>query len=76
MHNFINQSALEMGEVEKILTSYVPFAQQRMGFDRPVSIYAVDDEENSQNVLGMTAFYSPESDSIVVYVTGRHPKRS
>ena len=56
------------------LKSFLPFAQKRMGFNRPPSIFFDSDEENSKNVLGKTAHYNPESMEVVVYVDGRHPK--
>ena len=56
------------------LKSFLPFAQKRMGFNRPPSIFFDSDEENSKNVLGKTAHYNPESMEVVIYVDGRHPK--
>ena len=32
------------------------------------------DEENAQMTFGRTAYYEPQSQQIVLYVTGRHPK--
>ena len=60
--------------MESYLKSFLPFAQKRMGFNRPPSIFFDSDEENSKNVLGKTAHYNPESMELVVYVDGRHPK--
>jgi len=56
------------------LKSFLPFAQKRMGFNRPPSIFFDSDEENSKNVLGKTAHYNPDSMEVVIYVDGRHPK--
>ena len=33
-----------------------------------------NDEENSQNLLGKTAYYEPIEETIVLYITNRHPK--
>ena len=33
-----------------------------------------NDEQNAQDMLGKTAYYEPESRSIVLYTKGRHPK--
>ena len=60
--------------MESYLKSFLPFAQKRMGFNRPPSIFFDSDEENSKNVLGKTAHYNPESMEVVIYVDGRHPK--
>lgn len=32
------------------------------------------DEENAANLFGKTAYYQPDTQEIVLYVTGRHPK--
>ena len=32
------------------------------------------DEENAENLFGRTGYYQPETQEIVLYVTGRHPK--
>ncbi len=69
-----NRSSKPLGQMESYLKSFLPFAQKRMGFNRPPSIFFDSDEENSKNVLGKTAHYNPESMEVVVYVDGRHPK--
>ena len=60
--------------MESYLKSFLPFAQKRMGFNKPPSIFFDSDEQNSRKVLGKTAHYNPESMEVVVYVDGRHPK--
>jgi len=69
-----NRSSQSLGHLESYLKSFLPFAQKRMGFNRPPSIFFDSDEQNSKNVLGKTAHYNPESMEVVVYVDGRHPK--
>jgi hypothetical protein len=32
------------------------------------------DEENAKNIFGRTAYYDPQNQLIVLYVSGRHPK--
>ena len=60
--------------MDSYLKSFLPFAQKRMGFNKPPSIFFDSDEQNSKKVLGKTAHYNPESMEVVVYVDGRHPK--
>jgi hypothetical protein len=60
--------------MESYLKSFLPFAQKRMGFNKPPSIFFDSDEQNSRKVLGKTAHYNPDSMEVVVYVDGRHPK--
>ena len=53
---------------------FLPFAQQRMGFNKPVSINFLSDPENAKNPLGKTAYYDPNDMKIVVFVDKRHLK--
>ncbi len=50
------------------------FAKQRMGFERPPKLFLKQDAKNSNKILGKTAHYNPQEESITLYVTGRHPK--
>ena len=52
----------------------MPFAQEKMGFDRPPKLFLRDDPQNAANPLGKTGFYDPQAESITLYTTGRHPK--
>ncbi len=50
------------------------FAQERFKFDRPPKLFFKQDQENAKNVLGKTAFYDPQQQSITLFTTNRHPK--
>ena len=52
----------------------MPFAQERMGFQKPPRLFVRRDEQNAQNPLGKTAYYDPQAKSVTIYVSGRHPK--
>ena len=52
----------------------MPYAKQRMGFNKPARIFLRDDPQNAQNPLGKTAYYDPNNMSITLYINGRHPK--
>ena len=69
-----NRSSQPLGHLESYLKSFLPFAQKRMGFNKPPYIFFDSDEQNSKKVLGKTAHYNPDSMEVVVYVDGRHPK--
>ena len=69
-----NRSVNPMGHMGPYLESFLPFAQKKMGFNRPPTIFFDSDQKNAENVLGKTGYYDPESDQIVVYVDKRHPK--
>ena len=38
------------------------------------SLHIRNDEENSEKLFGKTAYYNPSDQSIVLYITDRHPK--
>ena len=56
------------------LQSFLPFAQKRLGFNRPPTIFFDSDAENAQQVLGKTGYYDPDALEIVIFVDNRHPK--
>ena len=63
-----------MEELKKHILSFFPFAQKKMGFDRPPRLFLKDDGTNAKNILGKTAQYNPEDMSITLFTTKRHPK--
>jgi hypothetical protein len=58
----------------KILKLFVPFAKDRLKFDRDPIIKLLDREHDKAQILGKTAFYDPERMIVSVYTYGRHPK--
>ena len=66
-----NRSNLNLAEMKPFLESFLPFAQRKMGFDQPVDISFVSDRQNSQETLGKTAFYDPNTLSVSVYTDQR-----
>ena len=69
-----NKSNLDFSKMKPFLNSFLPFAQKKMGFDQSPSISFVSDQDNASKVLGKTAFYDPNTLSVVIYTDGRHPK--
>lgn len=69
-----NNSNLDLANLKPFVKRFLPYAQKKMGFNHPPVINFMSDAENSQNILGKTAFYDPSTYKIVVYVDGRHPK--
>ena len=70
----INDVSQKCGDVVQHAEKFLPFAQQRMGFNKPVSINFLSDPENAKNPLGKTAYYDPNDMKIVVFVDKRHLK--
>ena len=73
-YRIVNNSNLDMNGMKPLLSSFLPFARQKMGFSKPVCIKFVHDEQNAANPLGKTAFYDPNDYSVTLFTTGRHPK--
>ena len=63
-----------MQDLKKHVTSFFPFAQKQLGFKRPPKLFFVNDKQNAGDALGKTAYYEPETETIKIYVTNRHPK--
>lgn len=61
-------------QINGLAEDLVAFMQKKFGFDRLPVITYVDDASNSANPLCMTGGYDQESESITIYITGRHPK--
>ena len=60
--------------ISPMIKDFLPFAQERMGFDKPPRLFLKGDSQNANNPLGKTAFYNPDQKSVTIYTTGRHPK--
>ena len=60
--------------LQPLVKQFMPFAQERMGFDKPPRLFLRNDTKNAQNPLGKTAYYDPEQMSVTLYIDGRHPK--
>lgn len=69
-----NKTSTDLTHVENLIKEFYPYAQQRLGFNKPVSADLVSDPKNAEDLLGKTAHYSPQTMQIVVYVDKRHPK--
>jgi hypothetical protein len=63
-----------MQDLKKHIASFFPFAQKQLGFKRPPKLFFVNDKQNAGDALGKTAYYEPETETIKIYVTNRHPK--
>ena len=74
-YKVVNQSnSLDFGQFKPILSSFLKYATNRMGFQKPPSLFFMSDEDNAQLPLGKTAHYDPSNMGVTVYTDGRHPK--
>ncbi len=70
-----NNSSMNVTDLNPLAQDLVSYMQKKAGFKRPPSaITYTDDKDNAENILGKTAYYDPNSASVTIYVTGRHPK--
>jgi len=69
-----NNTSLDLTDIEELIGDLLPFAQKRIGFNRPPTINFDSDLENASDILGKTAHYDPGEHSVVIYVDNRHPK--
>lgn len=60
--------------IRQIADKFFPYAQEKMGFDKPANIEYIDDIENAADPFGKTAHYNPETMTVSLYITDRHPK--
>jgi hypothetical protein len=74
METINNNTDRDLSSLQKILTSFLPYAKERLGYDKPCCVNFVSDIENSKMDFGKTAYYDPSNMEIVIYVDGRHPK--
>ena len=70
----INKSGGEMSDLMGIIGQFLPFAQEKMGFDRPINVELVSNTENGQELLGKSAYYDQKAEKICIFVDNRHPK--
>jgi len=70
----INNKTGSPVKYEKEVHSLCDFAQQRLGFEKPPSIFLNHDKRNAGDTLAKTGYYDPNTMEIHVFATGRHPK--
>ena len=61
-------------ELKEALGEIFKAAKERFDIQNTPRVTLKQDEENAQNLLGKTAYYNPSDQSVVLYITNRHPK--
>ena len=64
----------DLNVFHKLSQQFLPYAQEKLGFDKPVSINLLSDPQNAKNPLGKTAYYDPNKMEVTVFVDKRHVK--
>ena len=57
-----------------LIGKFVDFVVEKLQIGEPFTVFFVDDKENGEKDLGKTAMYNPDTKSVYIYATNRHPK--
>ena len=49
-------------------------AKNKFNIQKAPNLFLRNDKENAKQVFGKTAYYDPAEQSVVLYITNRHPK--
>ena len=61
-------------ELKEALGEIFKTAQEQLNIQNVPQLHLKHDEENAQGIFGKTAYYDPAEQSVVLYITNRHPK--
>ena len=61
-------------ELKEALGEIYKAAQEKFNIKETPKLILREDEENAEGIFGRTAYYEPASQTVVLYVTNRHPK--
>ena len=61
-------------ELNETLKELYRAAKEKHNIQKAPGLHLKQDEENAENIFGKTAYYDPNENSIVLYITNRHPK--
>ena len=69
-----NNSNMDMQDLSPLIDDLVSSIQDTMEIESLPAVTLHDDPQNSEDLLGKTAYYDPNNKVITIYVTNRHPK--
>ena len=58
----------------KLTQQFMPYAQEKLQFEKPVDVQLMSDPQNAKDPLGKTAYYDPKNMKITLFVDNRHVK--
>ena len=61
-------------ELKEALAEVYKAAQEKFQIKSTPKLILREDEENAKGIFGKTAYYEPASQTVVLYITNRHPK--
>ena len=59
---------------KKIFGELYQYAKDKFDIQQAPKLHLRKDEENAEEIFGRTAYYEPEKQTIVIFITNRHPK--
>ena len=59
---------------EKSLITLSKYLMRKLDIEKAPNIEYKEDKENAKDILGKTAYYNPNNNTITLYTTNRHPK--
>ena len=74
MFVIVNKSQNDMSQAEEVFNKFFPYAQNRLGYDKPIKVNLISDPENAKDPFGKTAYYDPKNMEITLFIDGRHVK--
>ena len=60
--------------LREVLGKIYQKAKEDFDIQNTPKLYLRQDDNNAKDLLGKTAYYSPDDESIVLFITNRHPK--
>ena len=69
-----NPSNIDLSSLGPHVQGMYDYFDQKIGFQKPPTMYFDSDPSNQSRVLGKTAYYDPQSLEIHIFTDGRHPK--
>lgn len=69
-----NPSNIDLSSLGPHVQGMYDYFDQKIGFNRPPTMFFDSDPSNQSKVLGKTAYYDPQSLEIHIFTDGRHPK--
>ena len=61
-------------ELKEALAEVYKAAQEKFQIKSTPKLILREDEENAEGIFGKTAYYEPATQTVVLYITNRHPK--
>jgi len=74
LHNLVNKTQDDHSLFKQLADDFMPYAQEYLGYDKPVDLELVSDPKNAKDPLGKTAYYDPNNMRITIFVDKRHVK--